>query len=243
MSEVQDLLASITSENNCLTPTLLYNEGWLVKLVIRAAAGGIDCLTFSFEPQSRWFSEALLHSAFPGSEGTTHADCVIGHFSFGHQTKAGTLLESTCSQLVVCEAKMSSGLSSGTSRARDFDQAARSVASMAKALSRCKLPVDSYRSLGFYVLAPASQIHRGVFSEHMTKVGIKRKLTDRAAMHRDEAHYEELAQWLQDWALPLVDKMDLACFSWEDAIKRISAADASYGASLAEFYALCLRYN
>lgn len=210
---------------------------------MRAAAGGIDCLPFSFEPHSRWFSEALLHSAFPGSEGSTHADCVIGHFSFGAQTKAGTVLEPTCSQLIVCEAKMLSGLSRGTTRARDFDQAARSVASMATALGRCNLSLDRYRSLGFYVLAPESQITKGVFSEHMTKVGIKRKLIERVAMHRDETRYPELAQWLQKWALPLVDRIELACFSWEDAIKRITAADACYGASLGEFYSLCLRYN
>ena len=243
LSEVQNILASITSPDNCVTPTLLYNEGWLVKLVLRAAATGIDCLPFQIEAKSRWFSEALLHSAFTATEGTTHGDGVIGHYSFNSGTKAGTVLEASCSQFIVCEAKMFSRLSPVTTRAKEFDQATRTVACMAIALWRSKRPIQSYKSLGFYVLAPASRIGEGVFSDQMAKAGIRRKLAERVAGHGGQPEHAALEQWLQEWALPLVEQMELDCYPWEAAIRKIAAVDAGYGASLHEFYQLCLEYN
>ena len=242
LTAVKDMFASITSADNCISPTLLYNEGWLVRLLFRAAATGIDCLPFRIEAESRWFSEVLLASAFPATEKATHADGVIGHYSFRGGTKAGLLLKAICSQFMVCEGKMFSPLSPGTTRAPKFGQAARTVACMATAIKLSDRPIESYKSLGFYVIAPASQISNRVFSKQMTKAGIRRQLEDRVAMH-DGQQLAALKKWLEDWALPLVERMEVDCYSWETAIDKIEEADGSYGASLKEFYLQCRKYN
>jgi hypothetical protein len=57
------------------------------------------------------------------------------------------------SQFVVCDAKMFSPLSPNVTKARGYDQAARTVACMAKALERCPRR-ETFTCVGFYVLAP-----------------------------------------------------------------------------------------
>ncbi len=99
-----------------------------------------------------------------------------------------------------------------------------------------------YKSLGFFVLAPESQIKAGVFSGPMSKDGIRDRLRERVQMYDGQTHIE-LQKWLNEWALPLVDRMELSCCSWESVIHRVSMKDLEYGASLGEFYGLCLKYN
>jgi len=250
LCEVQRILESITVEGASIPGTLLYNEGWLLRLVLAAGSKGIDCLPFRFEPTARWFSEALLYSAFLPrfrgdrlAESLTHADGVIGQFLFDAATKAGLVLDPECSQFVVCEAKVFSGLSVGTKRAPTFDQAARNVGCIAETLRRAKRSVPLYKSLGFFVLAPESQIDAGVFSSQMSKDGIQDRLRQRISMYEGEPNHIELKGWLDEWALPLVDRMGLSCCSWESVIDRVSVSHPEYSASLREFYKLCLKYN
>ena len=250
LCEVQRIFESITAEGACIPGTLLYNEGWLLRLVLAEGSRGTDCLPFRFEPTARWFSEALLYSAFLPrfrgdqlAESLTHADGVVGQFLFGAATKAGLGLEPECSQFVVCEAKVFSGLSAGTKRAPAFDQAARNVGCMAETIRRAGQPMSLYKSLGFFVLAPAQQIEAGVFSGQMSKDGIRSRLVQRVQMYDSQSNRIELQKWLDEWALPLVDRMELSCCSWESVIDRVSMTHPEYGASLNGFYHLCLKYN
>ena len=250
LCEVQRIFESVTAEGACIPGTLLYNEGWLLRLVLAAGSEGTDCLPFRFEPTARWFSEALLYSAFlPRSRGDqqaeslTHADGVVGQFLFDAATKAGLVLERECSQFVVCEVKVFSGLSAGTKRAPTFGQAARNVGCMAETLRRAKRPMPVYKSLGFFVLAPESQIKAGVFSGQMNKDGIRGCLRQRIQMYDGQPKHSELQKWLDEWALPLVERMELSCCSWESVIDQVSVTHPEYGASLREFYQLCLKYN
>lgn len=96
LGEVNRILRALNGEESCIPGTLLYNEGWLLRLVLAAGSKGMACLPFRFEPGARWFSEALLYSRFlpcfrgdPLAESLTDADGVIGHFQFGPATKVG----------------------------------------------------------------------------------------------------------------------------------------------------------
>jgi len=111
---------------------------------------------------ARWFSEALLASPFrprrradPLGEGFATVDAVIGHFDFVPVTKAGLRLQPDASPFVVVEAKMYSGLSSGTKNAPTYNQAARNVPCMAAAFHQARLQVHDLNKPGFYVIAPA----------------------------------------------------------------------------------------
>src|SRR4051812_24619431 len=98
ITTILEILASAESAVPNIGPTVLYNEGWLLRLVLHTAARDVDCLPFKFAPRARWFSEALLPSPFlprhrgdPYGESRTHADGIVGHFHFD-RTKAGAVL-------------------------------------------------------------------------------------------------------------------------------------------------------
>jgi len=118
------------------------------------------------------------------------------------------------------------------------------VGCIAETLRRAgRRPISLYNSLGFFVFAPAKQIEDGVFSKQMTKEGIRRRLLQRVQMYESESNHTELQKWLDEWALPLVERMELSCCPWESVIDRVSVTYPDYGASLCEFYKLCLKYN
>jgi len=130
--ELSEMVASAGSNRN-FPATLIYNEGWLLRLLLFCSAGGANCMPFKWLPGSDWFSEALLPSPFKAasksdrlSESRTHADGVVGNFEIGSGTKAGLRLLPSAKQFIVVEAKLFSPLSPGTSNAKTYNQAARS---------------------------------------------------------------------------------------------------------------------
>ncbi len=145
-------------------PTMIYNEGWMLRIVLSFQFEGVRCLPFSVRPRARWFSEALIASPFlprrrgdPLGESHTHLDAAIGHFDFYPGTKAGLALRPNATQFVVTEAKMFSHLSKGTTNTPYYDQAARNVGCIAWAISQSSRSVEDFESLGFYVLEPQEQ--------------------------------------------------------------------------------------
>lgn len=184
--------------------TLLYNEGWMLRLVLDWFANQPHHEhPLSFLPGATWFSEALLPSQFfasrrgdPLAEGWTHADGVIGHASIGDGALANTKLKANATQFIVTEAKLYSPLSPGVKNAPDFDQAARNVACMVQVLSESGITCDSMRSMGFYVLAPQSQIDDGLFSKEMSKSSIKAKVIQRIDSYIDPAVLCAKRDWL-----------------------------------------------
>jgi hypothetical protein len=248
-SSVLEILTSAESSARRVPPTLLYNEGWLLRLVLQIAAAGIHCLPFAFAPNARWFSEGLLYSAFLPrmrgdklAESWTHADGVVGHFHLDERTKTGVVLDDRGDQFVICEAKIFSGLSKGTTRAPGYDQAARNVACMAWTLKMAGRPLEKYRSLGFYILAPKRQIDAGIFGAHATAASMREKIAARIASYDDEWRAAHLDAWHREWVWPLLDRIDVQLVAWESVIDRILAADLKKGEELQQFYAKCLQY-
>jgi hypothetical protein len=146
LESVQSMLRSASSDQPLFPPTLLFNEGWLLRLVLNwFARHSVKDHPLSFAADARWFSEALLSLAFLArhrgdkpAENWMHADGVIGHFSIGDEGKTDLTLLPNATQFLVLEAKMFSGLSSGVTNARYYDQAARNVACMAEVLCRAE---------------------------------------------------------------------------------------------------------
>ncbi len=243
------LLELASSDESRFPPTLLFNEGWLLRLVLSAAERGLPCLPFSFHEASRWFSEALLCSAFLPrhrgdslAESWTHADGVVGHFEFLPENKAGLTLDPTGSQFAVMEAKVFSGLSKGTKRAPAFDQAARNVACMAETLYRSGRPVEQWSCLAFCVLAPQTQIEAGVFTPALTKESIKGRIAARIAEYEEESRVSREV-WFESWVCPLLEHIDIHCLDWESIIDSIQLHDAEFGEGLQRFYELTLKFN
>lgn len=141
-----EILAGLTSEHPNFPPTLLYNEGWLLRLVLHCAAQlRLENFPLWFAPQSDWFSEGRLWSSFlpryrgdPLGEAHIHADGIVGHITVGGGTKTGIGLKPQARQFVIIEARIGSPLSAGTTNAPGYDQAARNLGCLAETLHRAK---------------------------------------------------------------------------------------------------------
>jgi len=241
--------ACITSSGN-FPPTILYNESWLLRLVLDwFYTHKVPSYPLSFLDGAHWFSEAALPSQFLRSpegarlaEGWSHADGVIGHFEIGKGHKIDLSLHSTGTQLVVLEAKMFSLLAPKTSNISYYDQAARSVACVAELLARAGRSPSELSHLGFYVLAPASQIDKAVFAREMSRDYIRSKVEMRVneyAKAGDRAKNE----WYINQFLPTLQEIDLRTLKWEDMIKEIEGRDSVFARSIKTFYDRCVTFS
>jgi len=243
---IHRLIDSAESEPANFPLTLLYNEGWLLRLVLdwysRRKLTGHPLL---FEHRATWFSEALLPSPFrprhrgdPRAEARTHADGIVGHISVGSSAKADARLLDDATQLIVTEAKIYSPLSGGTRNAPFFDQAARNVACITELLSRANRPPSQMTSLAFFVLAPEAQIKTGIFAQKLDKTAIKTAVQARA-----EAFSFELGGWVDEWFIPTLEAIRIEALSWESLIGDTASNDMEAFHSLQAFYQRCLKYN
>ena len=123
MKIFSELISSFDPDNPNFRPTEIYQESWLIKLVLQQAST-IDDVDHSlgFLPGSTWYSESQLPTAFkarrrgdPLAESRTNADCVIGNIIVGRKAEVDLELVRDTRQLTVIEAKIGSELSSGTS--------------------------------------------------------------------------------------------------------------------------------
>lgn len=246
-------------EGSRFPPTEIFNEGWMLRLVLDATQSlGLQKQQLGFVDDAKWYSEALMSSPFrprakadPLAEGFTNADAVIGDFEFRATTKAGLWLSPGCRQFVVVEAKMFSNLSLGTKNAPAYNQAARNVACMAAAIAQSARSSADFESLGFFVIAPKPERRRPGFSNLETSVdpdairlAVDQRIAAYAAGGRPET--AELREWEAAHFIPLVDSLAergrLAVLSWEDCIEHIGVADPLAGAELERFYDRCLTY-
>ena len=246
MQQFIDLLSSFNPNKPIFPPTEIYNEGWLLRLVLNwfSKRGPIDH-PLSFHTESGWFSEALIPSPFllryrgdRLAEARTHADGVIGQIEIGRSGKADLDLLDDASQFVILEAKINSPLSSGTKNAPNYDQAARNVACIAEVLRRCEREPQMMSTLGFYVLAPEDKIRAGTFERVLAPNSIHTKVKRRVSSYEGERD-----DWYADWFLPLMEKLYIDPLSWEEIIQRIGEEDGQASNSLREFFEYCLLFN
>jgi hypothetical protein len=246
LDKISQMLELCNSDTPHFPPTDLYNEGWLLRLILQwFASNRIEKHPLMFSESAKWFSEALLPTAFlprykkdPLGESWTHADGVIGHFSIGKTGKGDLSLKKDASQFIVLEAKMYSKLSPGVTHANYYDQAARNVGCMAETLHKANQDPNSLTHLAFYVLAPKSQIDAGVFDKKMTYASIQSKV-----QRRVEEYGGEKDSWYSDWLKPTLGKIHISCISWEEIIEQIDEKDATEGVNISQFYQLCQHYN
>lgn len=126
---IVEILSRCGTEAAVLPPTQLYNEGWLLRLVLdRLAQSKQGDHPPSLEPGAIWYSEALLPSRFLPTrrgdtlaESFTHADGVVGHFRVRSGLRGDVELLPQPAQFMVIEAKLGSSLSAGTKNAPAYD--------------------------------------------------------------------------------------------------------------------------
>ena len=238
-NQITKVLLSAGLKDSPLRPTALYNEGWMLRLILDwCSKKATEEHPLYFLPAARWASEGLLPSQFcarsrkdPLSESRTHADGIIGHFSVGSVGTGDIALSQDAKQLIVVEAKMFSSLSAGTKNAPKFDQAARNVACVAELIAQVEIPPERLSPLAFYVVAPQAQIEAGVFSEQLSPASVKTQVQDRV-----KAYAGEKDKWYEDWFIPALAVMKIESLAWEDLT-------AMAGSEYLNFYQQCLHFN
>jgi len=245
LRRIAEMLTACGTDAGVLPSTTLYNEGWMLRLVLDWFADhpGMDH-PLAFAAGAKWYSEVLLPSQFRArtrgdrlAESWTHADGTIGHVRV-RPGRGDVMLEPGASQFVVAEAKMFSGLSAGTKRATTFDQAARNVACVAEVLHQARRTPDSFRCLSFVVLAPEEQVARGVFAQPCALDSIEARVRERAAAYGGDKDV-----WVRESFLPVLERIGLHILTWEDVIAKISATDSIAGGELADFLTRCIKAN
>ena len=170
MRILSELISSFDARNPNFRPTEIYNESWLVKLVMLQASTISNCdFPTGFLAGSTWFSEALLPTVFKARyQGDKLSEFVqmlmvsLVIFSLVKR-KVDFELKPNSNQFARVEAKIGSPLSKGTSNASYFDQAARSVACMAEVIAQAEISPSSFSRLDFIVLAPEASIVTSFF--------------------------------------------------------------------------------
>jgi hypothetical protein len=247
--EVFDSIERTDVGKNHVQPTLLYNEGWMLRLVLTWFAKNVDIdYKISMKNNAHWFSEALLSSKFRPlfrgdnlSESYTHADGAYGDIIIGDKGFGDLSLKDNCRQFVVLEAKMFSKLSKGTKNAPDYNQAARNIACMCNIVANSKQNIDD---LGFSVIVPAEQMKSETMFSEYTDIGhVKQTVFARINQYSNRKDHEEKALWYDVHFLPFCESIKINLISWEEIINFIIQTDGEYGNKLSEFYEKCLLYN
>ncbi len=240
------MMQSCATKSPVFSPTTIYNEGWLLRLVLDwFSTHPLEGHPLSVTENGRWFSEALLPTTFTGSgkaarltETSTHADAVIGHFDVGTRGKADLSLRADAKHLVVLESKIFSGLSPGVTNAKYYDQAARTVACIAELLRRANRHPSDLSRLCYYVVAPQIQIARKVFEKAIIRSSIDRKVRRRVSEYGGKKD-----KWYKEWFQPTLKQIEVGTLSWEEIIRTIGEHDASSAASIQWFYLQCIGFS
>jgi hypothetical protein len=244
---IGSMLRSCATKSPVFPATTMFNESWLLRLVLDwFASHALTEHPLAVPEDGRWFSEAVLPTTFTGgggkaarlAESATHADAVIGHFDIGTKGAADLSLRPDATHLVVVEAKIFSGLSAGVTNAKYFDQAARTAACIAEVLSEGERQPADVTRLAFYLVAPQVQIARGVFERGMSRSSIARKVKRRVT---DYGSRKE--QWYNAWFQPTFEQMEVRTLSWEELIRTIREEDTSSAAAIQWFYQQCIGFS
>lgn len=246
MDILSDLLSSFDPTNPNFRPTEIYNECWLIKLVLHQSSTIPDNnFPLGFQPGCSWFSEGLLPTAFkprdrkdPLGEGRTNADGVIGQIQIGIKGKADLELQEGATQFTVVEAKVGAPFSKDTRKTKNYDQAARNVACMAEVMSQTGIIPSSLERLDFIVLAPRHSIEKGTFSEEMDKASIQSKVQKRVA-----SYVGERDDWYRNHFEPTLEKIRLVSLSWESALEWVGDYKPLAADKLKDYYESCLMFN
>lgn len=247
IDRVTNLLTLCDSSERRFPATDLYNEGWMLRVILDWFASHRDVdHELAISNGASWYSEALLPSQFlsrvrgdPLGESWTHADGVIGDFLIGESGDGDLKLKNNPGQFVVTEAKMFSKLSAGVTRAKYYNQAARNVACIAEVIYRAGMSPANLESIGFYVVAPEVRIKEGIFEKYMETDSIRSTVQRRV----EEYGEPEKEKWYLEQFLPLLDVIDVRQIAWEEIVEFIAGVDETNGMLFKDFYNKCLKYN
>lgn len=227
----------------CLFPeTFIFNEGWLLRLVLKewlAGSGGSGFGFLPFPEDVTAYSEGQLHTPFKArcrgdelAESHTHVDGMVGDFSIS-DTKSGIVLKSDFRYIAAFEAKLHAPIASGTKNVPWYDQISRTAACLINSMLLVE-PRGSYAAhLAVLCANDEQRIDRNLYTKDYVDKQITKRLEGFLQTSEPGAAVERFARGWRD----VLDDLQLHFHTWEEVLADIHSAD------LWEFYKQCKRYN
>lgn len=227
--------------------TLLFNEGWLLRSVLKewkTSSRRSEFPFFRFPSNAKVYSEGQLRTPFkvrPKSERigeskgetNTRVDGIVGDFSIADGTKSGIKLHQGCEYVAVFEAKLYSPIGKGTKNAPDYDQLSRTTACLIHALLKADLAANCNAHL--VVLYPKDNLE--ISEDDYPKAYIKAQIRKRLAGYMNAGDsIDEIVQFEAGWE-EMFERLQGYFVTWEEVLDEIGDE------SLMRFYKLCKKFN
>ena len=186
MKGIEEIISSIDSNFPNINPTVIYNEGWMSRLLVKQSliekskVKGLD-----FSKISNWTSEALISSPFVQAnthrEGYTHADIALGDFVVEFNRRGDININDDANIFGIIEAKMGSNLSQGTTHIKSYNQATRNLACISSQT------YNNNCQIFFFVVAPKSILIKHRIAEQIELKNMIQQIENRYSIYLDDS--------------------------------------------------------
>jgi len=240
IKKVMKILEKAHTEGTNIPPTLLYNEGWMIRLLVeQSIENKVSIGELDFSKISKWYSEGLLSSPFLQryrgdklAEGYTHVDVVFGDFGITPFERGDIHVNAQGKILGIIEAKMGSSLSSGTKNQSNYNQASRNLACLAfNAL-------NTDHKLYFIVVAPEEKIKEYGFKEIVNLEYMIPQIENRFDLYKEEN--DEIFQ-KKEAVVKRAKSCNCIVLSYEEWLDGLKETDVQN--ELNVFYHICKKFN
>jgi hypothetical protein len=244
----EESLLNVGKPECLFAETEIFNEGWLLRSVLREWKTGLASSEMPFLPfpaNARVYSEGQLFTPFkvrprservgePKGETNTRIDGIVGYFSIAEGTKSGIELDRRCPYIAVFEAKLYSPIGKGTKNAPGYDQVSRTAACLIHALLGAE-PREAFEA-HIVVLYPKDNL--AIRPEEFDKVQIREQIRKRLTEYSEAGRSTPELQRFEDrweWAFERLPEPHFS--TWEDVLEEIGDGE------LDRFYDLCKRFS
>ena len=222
--------------------TLIFNEGWLLRSVLKEWLTGSRRSQFQFLPFPegvKLYSEGQLRTPFRAryrgdeqAESHTRVDGIVGDFSIVG-TKSGVGLNPDFRYITVFEAKLYSPIAKGTKNAPCYDQISRTTACVINAVLEAGVRPDYSAHFAVLYAKDNRYIDPGMYSTDRIKDQIAKRVQAFMEDGNDDGHITRFAAGWRD----VLKNLQIWFVPWEDVLAEIGCED------LDRFYELCKRFN
>ncbi len=237
MQSIIEIIKSIETPQPNVNPTVIYNEGWMTRLLVhQSIKEGLKLGIIEFSAISNWTSEALISSPFIQAdkfrEGYTHADVAIGDFNVDYSKRGEVEIRQDARLFGIIEAKMGSNLSQGTTHVPEYNQASRNLVCIAS--NTINKPNCN---IFFYVVAPEKKLIDHKINAQIDLQFVKIQIGNRFNMYSsDNPVMKDLPTIMAN-----LQNCDIKAISYEEWILCIK--DSVAHQSLQEFYTKAKKWN
>jgi len=222
--------------------TLIFNEGWLLRSVLREWLLSARSVQFGFLPFPAGitvYSEGQLYTPFKArfrgddqAETNTRVDGIVGDYSIT-DSKSGIMLKPDFRYIAVFEAKLYAPIAAGTKNAPWYDQVSRTAACLINSMLLAN-PRGSYAAhLAVLYAEDNPHIDPNLYTKDYVEKQITKRLQDFSKTGEPGNAVERFARGWRD----VLDNMRIHFHTWEQVLAEIGCE------GLDRFYDRCRKFN